>query len=110
MDEEDIPRHITVLINHEDRLLQLEHEVGLLEKRMPKNRIGRVVWWIDALWIVGVVIMGGASVFLVERPLLGGLLAGCAFGGLLTKTATNIIKTASLGPRQHKSLLVDDWR
>ena len=105
----EIPGPADLLVNHEDRLNQLEYQVGMLQKRPPKSRIRRVFWGIDsALWLVVPIIGGVVSIF-GEGPWKDPVVIG-AFGYVIGKTVTDFARMLSQGPRPHKSLLIDDHR
>ena len=64
--EDNLPNFPSLLVNHEDRLNLLEHQVGLLQKRMPKSKPRRVFLLLISMFLIAVPIVGAAaSTFLV---------------------------------------------
>ena len=98
-----------LMVNHEDRLNQLEHQVGILQNRMPKSKTRRVFWLVSStLWLVAPII-GGLVAFFGEDPWKGPIVTG-AFGILIGRAISNFAITISQSPLPHRSLLVDDHR
>ena len=109
MERNEIPELGDLLANHEDRLNQLEYQVGILQNRPPKSRLRRVFWSMShALWLI-VPIVGGVVSLFGEEPWKDPLVAG-AFGCIIGKTVTDFARMVSQGPRPHRSLLLKDNR
>ena len=109
MVSENFPGLGALLINHENRLNQIEHEVGILQGRMPKSKARRVFWWACSMFWLAVPIAGGLASLRGEDPWKQPVVFA-AFGVLIGKAASSLVTTVARGPRPHKSLLVDDHR
>ena len=98
-----------VLMNHESRLLLLEHDIGTLQNRMPKSKKRRVFWLSGYLIQLGFPILGAWAALFLDDPWKTALVLG-AFGALVSKNLTQFFDTLSSGPRPHRSLFVEDHR
>ena len=107
---DEIPDETTLLVNHENRILQLEHQIAALEGRMPKSRIRRIFWWISSLFPLVMMWIGLLGTFLGPTHELGAIFLLIGFGTAVTKASLDIGSRRALGPRPHKSLLVKDHR
>ena len=109
MASDDPQKFAELIVNQEARLIQLEHDVSILQKRMPKSKMRRVFWWLSStLWLL-IPIVGGIVSFFGEEPWKGIIVIG-AFGVVVGKTVSDFARMASQGPRPHRSLLVEDYR
>ena len=105
MAKNDLPELGDLLVNHENRLNQLEYQVGILENRMPKSVLRRAVWFLRSMfWLSVPIVAGGASLF-SENPWIAG-----AFAAIATKAIMDFLMTVSRGHRPHQSLLISDHR
>ena len=109
MTQNDPPNLQSLLVNHEKRLNLIEYDVGKLQDRMPMNKFGQAVWWIVSLWMLAVPIIGGYAVLFMEDPWKTMIAAG-AFGLFAGRNVIGFVKSASHGPRPHRSVLVEDHR
>ena len=103
------PEIVEIVANHETRLHQLEHQVGLLEGRMPVGKWGRVVWWLYSLFLLLVPIIGGAVALFVNEE-WGRIVVAAAFGVLVGRTSLEFLHRVASGPVFHRSILLDDHR
>ena len=109
MTDADTPDIATILVTHEDRLNQLEYEVGVLQGRMPKSKLRRVFWWMRSTLLLAVPIVGGVAALFVDDPWKQPIVVA-AFGFVIGKTVTDFARFVSQGPRPHRSVLMEDHR
>lgn len=109
MANDGLPELGTLLTNHENRLNQVEYELGILQGRMPKSKVRQGFWWLYSIFWVAVPIIGGLATLIGEDPWKESIAFG-AFGILIGKTVSGFVMTAAQGPRPHRSLLIDDYR
>lgn len=98
-----------LLMNHETRLLLLEHDMGTLQNRMPKSKMRRVFWLSGYLIQLGFPILGVWAALFLDEPWKTTLVLS-AFGALVSKSLAQFFDTLSSGPRPHRSLLIKDHR
>ena len=98
-----------IMANHEIRLSQLEHQVSLLEGRMPLGKWRRVVWWIHSLWVLLVPIVGAIVALLVNEP-WGRWVVAVALGVVIGRAGMEFLNRVASGPRPHRSILMEDHR
>ena len=67
-----------LLMSHENRLNQIEHEVGILEGRMPKSKLRRLVGWPYSLLYLLAPIVGAWAAIFGQEPRKEGVVI-CAF-------------------------------
>ena len=102
-----LPTLRELVANHENRLTHLEHEVGLLQKRMPKGKLRRAFWWVlSTFWLV-VPIAGGIAALFGEDPLRTTVVA-IVFGLIIGKSTSEFFMTIARRPRLHRSLMEGD--
>lgn len=107
--EDNLPNFPSLLVNHEDRLNLLEHQVGLLQKRMPKSKPRRVFLLLISMFLIAVPIVGAAaSTFIEDR--WKAMVVVAAFGILIGRTISEFYMRILQGPRPHQSLLLKDHR
>lgn len=109
MASDDFPGLGALLTNHENRLNQIEYELGTLQGRMPKSKVRRVFWWVCSMLWLAVPVAGGLASLIGEDPWKQPVVFA-AFGVLMGKAVSSFVTTVARGPRPHKSLLVDDYR
>ena len=67
-----------IIANHENRLNQLEHDVSLLEERMPMEQWRQMFWWIRALWLFLLPTVGAVvTLFFIDEPWARYVIAFC---------------------------------
>ena len=98
-----------LLANYENRLNQIEYDVGMLQGRMPKSPWRRVGWWVSSLVMLAVPIGGGYAVLFTDDPWKT-MIAISALGWLTGGAITRFVRLASRGARPHRSLLMEDHR
>ncbi len=105
----DSPSLSEIIANYESRLNQLEHKVSMLEGRMPLEKWRRVFWWIHALSLILVPIVGAVVAYFVDAP-WGRLIVTGALGFLIGRSGMEFFQRIARGPRPHSSILMDDHR
>ena len=109
MDEQQENALAELLINHENRLNLIEHEMGMLEGRMPKSRLRRLVWWpYTAVLLLTPVV--GAWVALFGQEPWKVIVLVIAFFILSGKAYSDFVGRVIQGPRAHRSILMEDHR
>ena len=103
------PDGASLVSNWEYRISMLEHEMGIQQGRMPKNKIRRMFWFIYNGLFITVPIIGGAAAIYGEDPWKTTVVAA-AFAFLVGKTLVDFSSKVSQGPRPHRSILVKDHR
>ena len=96
-----------LVVNHENRLDQLEHEVGQLQNRMPAGKLRGAFWWgLSTFWLV-VPIAGGIAALFGEDPFRTTVVA-IAFGLIIGRSTSEFFMTIARRPRPHRSLMAGD--
>ena len=107
---DEFPDKDTLLLNHENRILQLEHQVAVLEGRIPKNVRRRIAWWIVSLFPVIILYIGLLGAFLGPGHILGWALLILGFSLATSNIIIDVVFRHAAGPREHQSLIVKDHR
>ena len=87
-----------MVVNHENRLNQLEYKVDVLQGRMPKSKLRQVFWWIYYGSLLAVPIVGGAAALFGNDP-WNRLIVVAVFGIFMGKNVTEFARLVSQGPR-----------
>ena len=106
---DELPDPSSLMANWETRIRLLEHEVGVLQGRVPKSKIRRMFWFFFNGSLVIIPLLGGAVAIYAEDPWKTPAVAA-AFGILVGKTLTDFFSKISQGPRPHRSILMKDHR
>ena len=109
MEEDGLSGIATLLVNYENRLNELEHEVGVLQGRMPKSWKRRVLWFLNSGILIMVPIIGGAATIFGESPWKE-LIATAAFVFLVSRITAEFHKKVIQGPRVHQRIISKDYR
>ena len=107
--ENESPDLQSLLANFEHRLIWLEHDVEVLQDRPPKNKWKRTVWFVAEALMRGLPIAGGVALLMADdwlKPIVAAMLIG--YG--ISKSGMDFWSRASKGPREHRSLIIRDWR
>ena len=99
----------TLLVNHEDRLNQIEHQVGKLQGRMPMSKIRRLIWWPYTATFLMAPVIGGWVALFGQEPWKDEVVIA-AFLILSGKTFSDFIGRSIQGSRPHRSLIMKDHR
>ena len=109
MVEDNLPDHANVSANHEHRILLLEHDVAVLQGRVPKSKTRRVFWFLIHFLVVAVPIVGGTAALFGKDPWRDPIVFG-AFGVLVGRSLTDLFLRVAQGTYPHRSLLLNDYR
>lgn len=109
MDDTQKEALANLLVNHENRLNQIEHEVGILEGRMPKSKLRRLVWWpYTAVFLLAPVVGAWATLF-GQEPWKDGVII-FAFLILSGRAYSEFLGRIAKGPRPHRSMIRENHR
>ena len=106
---EEPPDQASLIANWEDRIRILEHDVAVLQDRMPKSKKRRVFWFLKTGFLIALPIIGGVTAFFVEEPWKTPVLI-IIFLLLTGKSIQDFGAKIDLGPRLHRSILFKDHR
>ena len=76
---------------------------------MPMSKWRRAFWWYRNLFALSVPIVGGVAAYFVDAPWGTPVVIG-AFGFIIGTSTVQFFQRVDLGPRPHKSILMDDHR
>ena len=106
---DELPDQASLMANWETRINLLEHEVALLQGRVPKSKIRRTCWFFLNGFLIVTPIIGGAAAILVEDPWKTPVVVAI-FLFVASKTLSDFFSKISRGPRPHRSILMKDHR
>ena len=106
---DEIPDQASLAANWEYRISMLEHDVSVLQGRVPKSKIRRAFGLLFNGSLVATPIVGGLAAIYGEDPWKTTVVAG-AFGIIVGKTLVEFFNRISQGPRPHRSILLKDHR
>ena len=106
---DELPDQPNLFANWEHRISLLEHEVGLLQGRVPKSKVRRVFWLLFNGFYMATPIIGGYAALYGEDPWKTTIVAG-AFGIIVGRTLVEFSTKIGQGPRPHRSILMKDHR
>ena len=106
---DEIPNQATLMANWETRIGLLEHDIAVLQGRVPKSKIRRTFWLLINGILIAIPIVGGYFAIYGEDPWKTTVVAG-AFAALVGKTLTEFFSRIGQGPRPRQSILLKDHR
>ena len=106
---DELPDEANLVANWEYRISLLEHEVGILQGRVPKSKIRRSFWLFINSSLIIAPIIGGIIAIFGEDPRKTPVVAA-AFGIVVGKTLVDFFSKIGQGPRPHRSILMKDHR
>ena len=99
-----------IIANHENRLIQLQYDVSLMQERMPMEKWRRVFWWIRAFWLFLLPIVAVIVAFFFGDEPWGRYVVAALLGNLIAEGGSAFLQKVRRGPRPHTDILVDDSR
>ena len=106
---DEAPDQASLAANWEYRISLLEHDVSVLQGKVPKGMIRRVFWLLFSGFLIATPIIGGYTAIFGEEPWKTTVVAG-AFGIIVGKTVVEFFTRISQGPKPHRSILLQDHR
>ena len=106
---DELPDPSSLMANWETRIRLLEHEVGVLQGRVPKSKIRRMFWFFYYGFLTVTPIIGGAAAIFGEDPWKTPVVVAI-FLFVASKTLSDFFSKISQGPRPHRSILMKDHR
>ena len=106
---DELPDQASLMANWETRISLLEHEVAVLQGRVPKSKIRRMFWFVYYGFLTATPIIGGAAAILGEDPWKTPVIVAI-FLFVASKTLSDFFSKMGQGPRPHRSILMKDHR
>ena len=106
---DELPDEAHLAANWEYRISLLEHDVAVLQGRVPKSNIRRTFWLLFNGWLIATPIVGGTAAIYGEDPWKTPIVAA-AFGIVVGKILVDFFSKIHQGPRPHRSILLKDHR
>ena len=106
---DEIPDQASLAANWEYRISLLEHDVSVLQGKVPKGKIRGAFWLLFKGFLVATPIVGGYAAIYGEDPWKTTVVAG-AFAIIVGKNLVDFFSRIGEGPRPHQSILLKDHR
>ena len=106
---DELPDQASLMANWEDRISLLEHNVAVLQGRMPKNKVRRAFWFLYNGFLTVTPIIGGATAIFVEDPWKTPVIL-IVFLLMTNKSIRDFLGRIDQGPRPHRSIIMKDHR
>ena len=106
---DEIPDQGNLATNWEYRISLLEHDVSVLQSKVPKGKIRRAFWLLFNSFLIATPVIGGYTAIFGEDPWKTTVVSG-AFGIIVGKTLVEFFTRISQGPAPHWSILLKDHR
>ena len=106
---DEVSDQASLMANWETRISLLEHDVSVLQGKVPKSKIRRAFWLFFNGFLIATPIVGGYAAIYGEDPWKTTVVAG-AFGIIVGKTLVDFFSKIAQGPRPHLSILLKDHR
>ena len=106
---DEVSDQASLMANWETRISLLEHDVSVLQGKVPKSKIRRAFWLFFNGFLIATPIVGGCAAIYGEDPWKTTVVAG-AFGIIVGKTLVDFFSKIAQGPRLHLSILLKDHR
>ena len=106
---DELPDPASLMANWENRISLLEHEVGMLQGRVPKSKMRRMFWFFYYGFLTATPIIGGAAAIFGEDPWKTPVVVAI-FLLVANKSLTDFFSKIGQGPRSHRSIVLEDHR
>ena len=106
---DELPDQASLAANWEYRISLLEHDVSVLQGKVPNGKIRRAFWLLFNGFLIATPIVGGYAAIYGEDPWKTTVVAG-AFAIIVGRTLTEFFSRIGQGPRPHRSILLKDHR